>query len=111
MTELDPITLGEILEQEFMIPIHINQARLAQEIMVPVGRISQIIHGKREITVDTAFRLSRFFGNTPQFWLNLQNEYNMRKYKNTWEGIASRIIPFNSHSSFQEQAIQTETRH
>ncbi len=75
---LTPITPGEILLDEFLKPLGISQNELARAISVPPNRISQIIHGKREITADTALRLGRFFGIEPEFWLNLQSRYNMK---------------------------------
>ena len=76
--KLSPITPGEVLFEEFLRPMNINQNQLAKDINVPANRISQIIHGKREITADTALRLGRYFGIEPEFWLNLQVRYNMK---------------------------------
>ena len=67
-----------MLKEEFLRPMGISQNQLAQDINVPANRISQIIHGKREISVDTALRLGRYFGIEPEFWLNLQLRYNMK---------------------------------
>jgi len=76
--KLDPITPGDVLLEEFLKPMELSQNQLAKEIHVPANRISQIIHGKREITADTALRLGRYFGIEPEFWLNLQVRYNMK---------------------------------
>ena len=76
--KLTPITPGEILMEEFMKPLGLTQSQLAKDINVPPNRISQIINGKREITADTALRLSKYFGIEPEFWLNLQMRYNMK---------------------------------
>jgi len=76
--QLSPITPGDVLFEEFLKPLKISQNRLAKEIKVPANRVSQIIHGKREITADTALRLGKFFGMEPEFWLNLQVRYNMK---------------------------------
>jgi antitoxin HigA-1 len=76
--DLDPITPGEILFEEFLQANNINQSTLARKIGVPANRISQIIHGKREISPDTALRLGKFFGIEPQFWLNLQMHYDLK---------------------------------
>jgi len=73
-----PITPGEILLEEFMVPLGISRSELAEAICTPPNRIGQIINGKREITADTALRLGRFFGIEPEFWLNLQTRYNVR---------------------------------
>ncbi|MEQ9220658.1 MAG: HigA family addiction module antitoxin [Cyclobacteriaceae bacterium] len=70
---------GEILEKEFLEPMEITAYRLAKEIGVQQTRISQIIKERRSITADTAIRLSKFFGTSEAFWLNLQQEYDLRK--------------------------------
>ena len=75
--KLNPIHPGEILMEEFLIPIGISQYRLAKDISVPPRRINEIVHGKRSITADTALRFGRFFGMSPQFWLNLQTRYDL----------------------------------
>ena len=80
--KLSPITPGDVLLEEFIKPIEISQNQLAKDINVPANRVSQIIHGKREITADTALRLGRYFGIEPEFWLNLQLRYNMKIAKN-----------------------------
>ncbi len=80
--KLSPITPGDVLLEEFIKPMEISQNQLAKDINVPANRVSQIIHGKREITADTALRLGRYFGIEPEFWLNLQLRYNMKIAKN-----------------------------
>ena len=75
--QLPPIHPGEILIEEFLEPMGISQYRLAKDISVPPRRINEIVHGKRSITADTALRLGRFFGMSPQFWLNLQTRYDL----------------------------------
>ncbi len=75
--KLPPIHPGEILMEEFLEPMEISQYRLAKNISVPPRRINEIVHGKRSITADTALRLGRFFGMSPQFWLNLQTRYDL----------------------------------
>ena len=75
--KLPPIHPGEILKEEFLEPMGISQYRLAKDISVPPRRINEIVHGKRAITADTALRLGRFFGMSPQFWLNLQTRYDL----------------------------------
>ena len=74
---LQPIHPGEILEEEFLKPMGISQYRLAKDISVPPRRINEIVHGKRSITADTALRLGKFFGMSPQFWLNLQTRFDL----------------------------------
>ena len=82
---LSPITPGDILLEEFLKPMNITQNRLSKDICVPANRVSQVIHGKREITVDTALRLGKYFGIEPEFWLNLQMRYNMKIARNKIE--------------------------
>ncbi len=71
-THRAPTHPGEMLNEEFLVPLGISQSRLALEIKVPFQRINLIVNGKRAVTPDTALRLARFFGTTPDFWLNLQ---------------------------------------
>ena len=82
---LDLIHPGEILLEEFLKPLGVSQNRLSRDINVPVGRINDIVHGRRSITAATALRFSKFFGTTPEFWMGLQTEYDLRWAKrNTW---------------------------
>jgi len=76
-----PIHPGEILMREFMEPMGITQYRLAKDINVPARRINEIVHAKRSITANTALRLSRYFGTSEQFWMNLQVRYDMELEK------------------------------
>jgi len=78
---LPPIHPGEILLEEFLEPMGISQYRLAKDINVPPRRINEIVHGKRAITPDTALRLSRYFGLSERFWINLQARYDLEKEK------------------------------
>ena len=75
--KLSPIHPGEVLLEEFIKPMNLSQNRLAIDIGVDARRINEIVLGKRSITADTALRLSRFFGNSPQFWLGLQTQYDL----------------------------------
>ena len=79
MERLPNIHPGEILKEEFLDPFGISAYRLSKEIKIPQTRISQIIKGKRRITADTALRLSEFFGNSPQFWMGIQNDYDLEE--------------------------------
>jgi addiction module HigA family antidote len=72
-----PVHPGEILLEEFLKPMGVSQYRLARDISVPPRRINEIVHGKRAITADTALRLSRFFGSSDRFWINLQSWYDL----------------------------------
>ncbi len=86
------ITPGEILNEEFLKPLNLTQNHLAQAIQVPRSRVSRIIAGKCAITADTAMRLAEFFGNSAQFWLNLQNHYDLQNIKNlNWQEIKKHI--------------------
>jgi addiction module HigA family antidote len=77
MKNLKNIHPGEILLQEFLIPLEITAYRLSKEISIPQTRISEIIKGNRRITADTALRLSKFFGNSAKFWLGLQDDFDL----------------------------------
>lgn len=74
---LTPIHPGEILLEEFLKPMGLSQYRLAKDISVPARRINEIVHGQRSISADTALRLSRYFGLSERFWLNLQARYDL----------------------------------
>jgi len=91
---LDPITPGEILREDFMLPLGISINQLSRDLSVPPNRISEIVNGKRSITADTALRLQRYFGVEAQFWLNLQTEHDLRiMERRIWPDIERRIIP------------------
>jgi addiction module HigA family antidote len=81
MHKITNIHPGEILNEEFLIPMNITAYRLAKETKISQTRISQIIRGQRSITVDTVLRLAKFFGNSPEFWINLQNHYDLKESK------------------------------
>ena len=74
---LPPVHPGEVLLVEFLEPMGLSQYRLAKDISVPPRRINEIVHGKRSVTADTALRLSRYFGTSERFWLNLQTGYDL----------------------------------
>lgn len=89
---LKPVTPGDILLEEFMVPLKISQNKLARDIDVPVARINDIIHGRRGITADTALRFGKYFNTTPEFWLNLQMRFDLKKTKrDTWPAIEKNI--------------------
>ena len=73
------VTPGEILLEEFLKPLELSQYRLAKDIGVPPRRINEIVHAQRGISPDSARRLGQYFKTTPQFWLNLQNDYDLRR--------------------------------
>jgi len=93
--KLDLIFPGTILLEEFMEPLGITAYKLSKEIKVQQTAVSQIIKGRRRITVDMALRLSRYFGNSAQFWLNLQNYYDIETEMEEKEYLFKDIIPYN----------------
>ena len=89
---LDPIPPGEILFEEFMQPLGISMNALARDLDVPPNRISDIVNAKRAITADTALRLGKYFNVSPELWLGLQSDYDIRVAKRTvWRDIEPRI--------------------
>jgi antitoxin HigA-1 len=76
---LEPIHPGEILLEEFMIPLGLSQSRLARDLDVPVVRVHDILHGRRGITADTALRLAAYFRTSPDLWMNLQTRYDLKR--------------------------------
>jgi addiction module HigA family antidote len=81
MAKVFAIHPGEILKEEFMTPLSLTAYRLAKELHVPAPRVNDIVRGKRSITADTAIRLGIYFGLPAQFWMNLQNDYDLRLAK------------------------------
>ena len=91
MKKIDNIKPGEILFEEFLKPLNITAYRLSKDTGMPATRISQILKGKRRITADTALRLSRYFGNSADFWMGIQDEYDLREEEEKIEDELSRI--------------------
>lgn len=89
---LRPIHPGEILHEEFLKPLKISQYRLAKDTSVSPRRINEIVHGERAITADTALRLGRYFGVTPQFWLHLQSRYDLETESSRLAGTLNREV-------------------
>lgn len=79
MAKLKNIHPGEVLSEEFLIPLGISAYRLSKDIGIPQTRLSEIVKCRRRITADTALRLSKYFGNSPQFWLGLQNDFDLEE--------------------------------
>ena len=90
--KLPPIHPGEILLKEFLEPMNISQYRLAKDISVPPRRINEIVLGKRAITPDTALRLSRYFGLSERFWINLQTRYDIKVEKDRLQNRLEREV-------------------
>ncbi len=95
MKKLRNISPGEVLLEEFLIPLNVSQYRLAKEIGIPQTRVSEIVKGSRRITADTALRLSRFFGNTAKFWLGLQDDYDIENELNMKLDELKQIVQLN----------------
>lgn len=91
--DFTPIHPGEVLLHDFMEPMGISQYRVAKEISVPPRRINQIVHGERAISADTALRLSRYFGLSDQYWLNLQSLYDLQVAKEQLQETLDSIEP------------------
>ena len=94
MEKLANIHPGEVLQEEFLTPLGITAYRLAKETHIPQTRLSEILKGRRRITADTALRFSRYFGTSPQFWLGLQNDYDLEYEKAKIGSELSSITPF-----------------
>ena len=94
MRELEPVTPGELLREEFLVPMGISQYRLAKEIDVPPQRISEIVNGRRSITADTDLRLCRFFGLSKGYWLRAQAAYDTEVAEETLAEALQRIKPW-----------------
>lgn len=90
---MEPIHPGEVLHEDFIIPLGVTQHRVAVAIDVPPRRINEIVHGKRRITADTALRLARYFGTSDRFWLNLQSRYDLEVERDAIGPALEEITP------------------
>ena len=97
--KLDPIHPGEILFEEFLIPMGVSQYRLAKDISVPPRRINEIVHGKRGVSANTALRLERYFGLSEGFWLRLQARYDLEVEKDRLEDRLEKEVRIYSPAS------------
>ena len=97
--KLTPIHPGEILLEDFLLPLGMSQYRLAKGLSVPPRRVNEIVLGKRAITADTALRLARFFGTSDRFWLNLQTAYDLDVEKDRLAGRLEREVEVLRHAS------------
>jgi addiction module HigA family antidote len=94
--KIPPVHPGEVLYEDYLIPKGISQNRLAMSMRVPPNRINEIVQGKRAITAETALRLARAIGTSPDFWLNLQMQYDLRVAEDNLAGVLDReIIPIS----------------
>jgi addiction module HigA family antidote len=96
MDRLPNIHPGEVLEEEFLKPLGLTAYRLAKATKIPITRISEIVKGRRRVTADTALRLSTFFGNSPRFWLGLQNDYDLEEEQVKIEHDLKEIPPLKA---------------
>ncbi len=96
MEKLANIHPGEVLQEEFLVPMDITAYRLSKDLAIPQTRISQILKGKRRITADTALRLSSYFGNSAKFWLGLQDDYDIEEEQRLNEEAFKRIQQLRS---------------
>jgi addiction module HigA family antidote len=99
MNRIPNIHPGEILSEDFLKPMGISAYRLSKGANLDQTRISEIIRGKRSVTADTALRLARFFGNSPEFWLNLQAHYDLEQKKQEMEKELKKIRPYAPQSA------------
>ena len=92
MSKLKNISPGEVLLEEFLVPLNVSQYRLAKELGIPQTRVAEIIKGNRRITADTALRLSHFFGNSAKFWLGLQDDFDIENELETKAEELNQIV-------------------
>lgn len=99
MKKLKNIPPGEVLREEFLIPMNVSAYRLAKETFLPQTRISEIIKGNRRITADTALRLSKYFGTSAKFWLGLQSDYDLEEETRSKAHELENIIPLDGNAA------------
>lgn len=99
MKKIKNIHPGEILQEEFLIPLEISAYRLSKEISISQTRISEIVKGNRRITADTALRLSKFFGNSAKFWLGLQDDFDIEEEQISKQKDLNAIKQYINHAA------------
>ena len=99
MARIKNIHPGEVLYEEFLVPMGISAYRLAKDIGIPQTRVSQILKGNRRITADTALRLSKYLGNSAKFWLGLQDDYDIEEERSLIESQLNRIAPAENNAA------------
>jgi addiction module HigA family antidote len=107
MSKLDPVTPGQLLKEEFLVPMGLSQYRLAKEIDVPAQRISEIVAGRRAITADTDLRLCRFFGLSSGYWLRAQAAHDTEVAEHKLRPVLSKIKPWAQSAAQQDAAADT----
>ena len=93
MNRIETPNISEILREEFMIPYHLSAYRLAKEINVPISRIQDLLHDRRKITAETSIKLGKFFGVSEKYFLNLQNDIDIREAKKLFSNSVKKIVP------------------
>jgi addiction module HigA family antidote len=96
---LPPVHPGEVLLEEFLLPLGLTQYRLAKSLKVPARRINEIVHGNRAVSADTALRLARFFGTSDRFWLSLQAAYDLDVERDRHGARIEREVPIYEKAS------------
>lgn len=91
MEKIPNVTPGEILREEFLNPLRITAYRLSQDTGMPATRVSEILKGRRRITADTALRLAAYFGNSADFWMGIQDEFDLREEKERIQSVLKKI--------------------
>ena len=99
MKRLKNIHPGEILQEEFLIPLGLTAYRLSKDVGIPQTRVSEILKGNRRITADTALRLSKYFGNSAKFWLGLQNDFDIEEEELVKSKGFDSIAPFQNNAA------------
>ena len=99
MKKLKNIHPGEILQEEFLLPLEISAYKLSKDIGIPQTRVSAIVKGNRRITADTALRLSKYFGNTAKFWLGLQDDFDIEEENGNKKKELNAIKHFAQHAA------------
>ena len=99
MGKLDNIHPGEVLRDEFMMPLEITAYRLSKDLGIPQTRISEILKGRRRVSADTALRLSKYFGNSAKFWLGLQDDYDLEEELNSRKQEFQKIKRRKDHAA------------
>ena len=89
-------TIGEVLREEFMEPLDITAYKLAKDIGVPTSRVLEILHGKRKVTADTSLRLAKYFGLSDKYFLDIQNDIDIRQLKEEQKEELDKIVPFSA---------------
>jgi antitoxin HigA-1 len=104
LNKMRPIHPGEVLREEYLVPLAMSANRLAEALMVPTNRITAIVRAERGVTADTALRLARYFGGTAHFWVNLQTQFDLRTAELASAKAVAAIVPRKRSTSPQRAA-------